>query len=183
MKKSILVALLLVLALLAGSTWVLARGHRGYGGHGYGHGRGDHDDAWGPVTTSNALYAAHCGGCHLAYPPQLLPAGSWKMLLDASADHFGNDLGLTDDDKAGLLDFTTANAADRSPLKISRRIMACLDGTTPRRITDIPYIRRRHHRLDPSLFARKGIGSLANCGACHPTAAACRFDDGTIPPQ
>lgn len=187
MRRRLPTLLASVLVLCLTAAWVLAKGHHGEGWHGNGQGKWGHDDR-GPgaaVVTTNDLYAARCGGCHFAYPPQLLPAGSWKLLLGATSDHFGQDLALNDADKAGLLDFTTANAADRSPLKSSHKIMGCLGGATPMRLTDVPYIQRKHRRLDPAVLARASIGSLANCAACHPGAAACRFDDDnvTIPPH
>jgi len=48
------------------------------------------------------------------------------------------------------------------------------------RITDIPYIRRKHHELDPALFNRESIGSLANCTACHITAEKGIYDDDDV---
>ena len=48
------------------------------------------------------------------------------------------------------------------------------------RITDIPYIRREHHELDPAVFKRVSIGSLANCIACHITAEKGIYDDDNV---
>jgi hypothetical protein len=48
------------------------------------------------------------------------------------------------------------------------------------RITDIPCIRREHHELDPAIFKRKSIGSMANCEACHITADKGIYDDDDV---
>jgi len=50
----------------------------------------------------------------------------------------------------------------------------------PMRIIDIPYIRREHHELDPALFKRESIGSMANCAACHLTAEKGIYDDHDV---
>ena len=50
----------------------------------------------------------------------------------------------------------------------------------PLRITDIPYIREKHHELDPAVFERESIGSLANCTACHLTAEKGIYDDDHV---
>ena len=58
--------------------------------------------------------------------------------------------------------------------------MRCLGGQVPIRITDIPYIRKKHHELDPAIFKRKSIGSLSNCIACHTTAENGIYDDDDV---
>ena len=50
----------------------------------------------------------------------------------------------------------------------------------PMRITDIPYIRRKHHELDSAVFNRESIGSSANCTACHITAEKGIYDDDDV---
>lgn len=39
-------------------------------------------------------YTQECGACHLAYPPGLLPAPSWKRLMGGLTQHFGTDASL-----------------------------------------------------------------------------------------
>jgi hypothetical protein len=58
--------------------------------------------------------------------------------------------------------------------------MRSLGNQVPMRITDIPYIRREHHEVDPAVFKRESIGSLANCIACHITADKGIYDDDNL---
>jgi len=48
------------------------------------------------------------------------------------------------------------------------------------RITDTPYIREKHHELDPEVLKRKSIGSLSNCIACHTTAEKGIYEDDNV---
>ena len=34
----------------------------------------------------NSIYADQCGACHFAYQPELMPAESWKQVLDGIDD-------------------------------------------------------------------------------------------------
>lgn len=35
-----------------------------------------------------SLYKSECSGCHIAYPPALLPAASWRVMMGNLQDHF-----------------------------------------------------------------------------------------------
>ena len=59
------------------------------------------------------------------------------------------------------------NGAEFSKAKIPQKIMQSLEGRIPLRITEIPYIVKKHRRISPEDFKRKPIGSFSNCGACH----------------
>lgn len=48
------------------------------------------------------------------------------------------------------------------------------------RITDVPYIREKHHELNPNIFNRESIGSLSNCMACHITAEKGVYQDDNV---
>lgn len=142
---------------------------------------GKHGDR-GLNAAVNQLYKETCGGCHLAYPPGLLPAGSWRRIVDGQSDHFEEDLGLSQADKRELLKFLEANAADTSSAKLSRKIMKSLAGQKPLRITQIAYIIHKHEDDDVprGAFQRKSVGGFANCVACHPGAAYGDFDDDRV---
>ena len=62
----------------------------------------------------------------------------------------------------------------------SEKIMRSLGNQVPMRISDIPYIREKHHELDPAIFKRESVGSLANCAACHITAEKGIYDDDDV---
>lgn len=151
------------------------------------HHKRDHDreDAWqqatpGQAQAAHAAYQANCGSCHWAFLPQLLPSGSWSRIMRSSNDHFGNDLALPEQTRKDLTAFLVANAADKTSWKIGRKIAKGLDGAEPTRVTELSYIRHKHAKLDPSVFRRKGVQSLANCVACHQGAPRGDFDDDHV---
>lgn len=184
--RSVMTKLAFLAALFLSPTLSLAGEHHGNGnGHGRGqdwshkHGKG-HQGGQGSAFVANDAYVAACGGCHWAYVPQLLPRASWETLLAGSEDHFGNALALSPQDKSVLSGYLSANAADTTSLKLGRKIMHSLNGAAPLRITEIPYILHKHRGISPAVLSRTSINSLANCIACHPSAASARFDDDNV---
>lgn len=129
---------------------------------------------------SNKLYESTCGSCHWAYIPQLLPSSSWSIILSSLNNHFGSEVSATDQDIDQIKQYVMANAADKTDMKIGRKIVRHLTGKPPLRITDIPYIRHKHNDIPQNVFARKGVQSFANCNACHPSAASGHFDDDSV---
>ena len=129
---------------------------------------------------SNTIYTDQCGACHFAYQPGLLPSESWRRILGDSENHFGETLDLDADAKEELNTYLTSNAANTSSSKLSQKIMRCLEGQTPLRITDIPYIRKEHHEIGQSVVNRPSVGSLSNCIACHSSADRGIYDDDRV---
>ena len=138
----------------------------------------DTNDHLKPVT--NQTYKETCGECHFAYQPELLPSESWLKILNQLDNHFGEGIETDPDTIKNILDDLTTNGAENSSAERSVKIMRCLGGQVPIRITDIPYIRKKHHELDPAIFKRKSIGSLSNCIACHTTAENGIYDDDDV---
>lgn len=148
---------------------------------GYGHKRKNtHDKGERSPTATNGIYAAACGGCHWAYAPQLLPKKSWENMVTSLDDHFGNKVVLSEQEKTVVRDYLLGNAADVSATKIGRKVMHSLGGATPSRVVEVPHIQRKHRKLASAVLARKGVGGLANCIACHPGAASLDFDDDSV---
>ena len=129
---------------------------------------------------SNSTYANQCGACHFAYQPELLPAASWKKILDSTDDHFGETVDLDEGDRLEISGYLASNAADKSSAKLAGKIMNCVGGMTPLRITDIPCIRKEHHEITPQTVQRKSVGSLSNCVGCHRTAESGVYDDDNV---
>lgn len=129
---------------------------------------------------SNAAYADQCGACHFAYQPELLPAAAWGNILEGIYDHFGASVALDEVVKSQISNYLTSNAADTSSAKLAGKIMRCLGSSAPARITEIPWIRKEHHEITSEVLQRKSVGSLANCIACHRTAASGEYDDDNI---
>ena len=127
------------------------------------------------AASSVVVYKTFCGQCHMAYPPDFLPAGSWLKILNATKNHFGTPLDLDSPTQSLLVRYLTDNGAEKSGSRMAYKIMASLEDQTPRRLTDVPYIRKKHRKISPEVFKRKSIGSFANCNACHPSAADWKF--------
>ncbi len=135
-----------------------------------------------PVDTKT--YSDECGSCHFAYPPGLLPSKSWAKLLDDKAlnDHFGENASLDKDTLNTIRTYALDNAADKSWYKRSRKIAnATEDGEAPLRITEVRYIKRKHHDIPEKMIkGNKDVKSLSYCNACHTKANEGIFDDSTV---
>lgn len=135
-------------------------------------------------AVDNKSYQEECSACHLAYPPGLLPAKSWQKLLDeqALADHFGEDASLDEDSLREIRTYALENAADKSYYKRSRKIaVATENGEAPLRITEVRYIKRKHHEIPAKMIkGNKDVKSLSYCDACHTEAKKGIFDSDTV---
>jgi hypothetical protein len=125
-------------------------------------------------------YKESCGNCHMAYGAYLLPEASWRKMLDTPDDHFGTEVTLDAEAKRQVADYLFTNAADRNGGKIGEKIVRHLDGQIPERISTLPYIQRKHRKIDPAVFSRPSVGGLHNCVACHRDAAKGDFDDDRV---
>jgi len=138
----------------------------------------DNDDHLRPVK--NQAYKETCGGCHFAYQPELLPSASWQKILGQLDDHFGEGLDIDSETLKNISDYLVKNGAEKSSAKRSVKIMRSLGNRVPIRISDIPYIREKHHELNPEIYNRKSVGSLGNCTACHTTAEKGIYEDDDV---
>jgi len=143
----------------------------------------DHDDDHESkylTPVNNDTFKQECGACHFAYQPGLLPSGSWEGILNALPSHFGEEVSLDQESKQIIGEYLRTNAAENSSAKRARKIVRSLNGQTPLRITETPYIQEKHHDLDTSIFSRQPIGSFSNCIACHTKAEEGNYDDDFV---
>lgn len=131
-------------------------------------------------VVNNAVYKEQCGSCHFAYQPELLPSGGWKKILAEPDKHFGESLNLNTETKAAITGYLETNAAEHSNTKIAAKIIKSLRGQIPIRITDIPYIQKKHRKIGSDTLKRKSIGSLSNCSACHKKAEQGNYDEDYV---
>ena len=132
------------------------------------------------TPVNNAAYADHCGACHFAYQPELLPSESWRKILEGTDDHFGETVDFDMEAREKISGYLTSNVANTSSSELSQKVMRYLDGQVPLRITDVPYIRKEHHEISPQVVKRPSVGSLSNCIACHRTADRGVYDDDWV---
>src|SRR5512138_1281281 len=98
------------------------------------------------AVSANPRWKAECGSCHLAYPPQLLPAQSWRRLMSQLDRHFGVDASLEPALAAEIGMFLERHAGS------GRRAQDPAQGL---RITQTPWFIHEHGRPR----------SAADCGA------------------
>lgn len=110
-------------------------------------------------TATNKTWQDECGSCHLAYPPKLLPAESWKALMNSLDRHFGSDAGVETQKAKEIEDFLTANAG--------RRKAQGADGKPELRITRTYWFLDEHDEIPAATWKHLQVRLAANCGACH----------------
>lgn len=141
---------------------------------------GDHRESKSFPSVTNETYKRSCGACHFAYQPGLLPARSWVKIIDSSSVHPGGDLTIDKKARSEIMNYLEQNSAEKSPSKRSRKILYSVGSDTPVRISEISYIKQKHRKIKQEVFARKAIGSRANCIACHRSAANGVYDDDDV---
>jgi hypothetical protein len=133
------------------------------------------------AAATDPQYKEECGSCHMLYPPGLLPARSWTVMMGGLKDHFGENASLEAGVKEKLTAFLTENAADRSDQRRSRKIAQSIpQKDSPLRFTETRYFLHKHDDVSAAVFKRKAIGSPANCVACHGRAEQGIFSEDEI---
>lgn len=119
----------------------------------------------------NAAYAAECGSCHVAYPPGLMPAASWRALMAGLDRHFGADASLEPRLARDIGAYLETHAATGK---------RAAGAATSLRITESTWFLRKHREVSAAAWKRPAVGGPANCAACHPAASAGRFDEHDV---
>ena len=117
----------------------------------------------------NARWQQECGACHLAFPPGLLPAESWRKVMAGLDRHFGTDASLPAGEAREIGDFLTRHASNRWRAP-----------TAPIAITKTAWFERKHDELAPAVWKRAAVKSPANCAACHPAADRGDFEEDRV---
>lgn len=128
----------------------------------------------------NALYKQECSSCHFLYQPWLLPARSWQALMGESDKHFGENLAFDAETSKELLAYLKANSSEKTNARWAQKITSSSEGMTPKKIMDVPWIKKEHREVGANVFKRPSIGSSSNCGACHTRGAEGNFDEDFI---
>jgi cytochrome c553 len=119
----------------------------------------------------NATWAKECSTCHVAYPPGLLPAQSWRKLMTGLDKHFGSDASLTSKEIEDVSGFLVANASNR-----------WASTNAPLRITEAQWFKSKHNagEIPPAIWKRASVKSASNCLACHAQADKGDFNERSI---
>jgi hypothetical protein len=133
-----------------------------------------------PRLTHKA-WQQECASCHLAYSPALLPRASWRRMMGGLEQHFGENASLDPATQADILRFLEANAADSGRSRMGDKVMRRMGANeAPLRITETRWFVKKHDEVPRATWARKSVGSAANCAACHRQAEKGVFDEDTV---
>lgn len=122
-------------------------------------------------SASNATWKAECGSCHLAYPPELLPAPAWRRMMAGLDRHFGTDASVDARTAAEIGAFLESNAG-------RGRKRGGDSGAL--RISETPWFQRKHDEVAASTWKNARVKSAANCSACHGGAERGDFDEHAV---
>jgi hypothetical protein len=132
----------------------------------------------------NSQYKSECGSCHFAYQPGLLPARSWKKMMEPASleSHFGENAELPNDDRLVISKYLVDNAADNISFGRSDSFSNSIkNNEVPLRISETRYFKRKHHELsDRVVKNNKLVGSYSACGKCHTQADAGSYDEHQV---
>ncbi len=124
------------------------------------------DEFFMPLVTDK-LVRKECGECHLTFHPVLLPAASWRKIMETLADHFGEDASMDAEPYEKVKAYLIANSArGRSNPE-----------NPPLRFTDLNYFQEGHREGDvESMIRDRNVKTWADCSACHRNAKHGYFD-------
>lgn len=134
------------------------------------------DDENKRMNINHPAYRSECGSCHIAFPPALLSANSWRTMMTGLDKHFGSDASLDAETAADITKFLVANSA--------RRETTAADGHPLLRISETGWFRKEHRDghdgITPGIFRSEAVKSAANCAACHRNAGDGNFSERDI---
>ncbi|TRZ98084.1 MAG: cytochrome C [Rhodocyclaceae bacterium] len=123
----------------------------------------------------NAAFEEECASCHMAFPPQMLHADSWRAMMGNLSRHFGSDASLDEKRRTAITDFLVAQSGGRKTgdTRDAR-------GKPLLRITETARFEKKHREIAAATWQRASIKSPANCTACHARAAAGDYNEHSI---
>ena len=116
-------------------------------------------------------YQQECAACHLAYPPAMLPAASWRRLMNDLPRHYGTDASL---DAAAVQEIGSWLGTHAGTYKRVR------EEPPQDRITRSAWFIRKHDEVPAATWKLPVVKSAANCAACHQGAEQGSFSERNI---
>ncbi|MGL5148442.1 MAG: hypothetical protein ACRC7Q_13260, partial [Plesiomonas shigelloides] len=127
----------------------------------------------------NGEYSAECGGCHMAYPANLLPAEKWRAITRNLSNHFGDNASLTPDVQARIEAYLTQYAGQNA--KVMNNNTPSVAALVPEKITEQAFFIRKHHQVPERMVqGNPKVGSFSQCSNCHNQAEKGIFDEDTV---
>lgn len=122
-------------------------------------------------AATNTKWKVECSACHIAYPPKLLPASSWKAMMGGLDKHFGTDASLDAASTTEILAFLQKSASSRKPEPSAKPQL---------RITETRWFQSEHDEVPVRLWKDPRVKSPSNCAACHTQAESGNFNEHNI---
>lgn len=119
----------------------------------------------------NAKWQQECSSCHIAFAPGLLPAESWRKIMEGLDKHFDTDASLTAEESKEITGFLVNNASNRWRAS-----------SAPLRITETGWFKSKHdaREVPPAAWKNPLVKSPTNCQACHTQAEQGDFSERNI---
>lgn len=137
----------------------------------YAHAEDDDDDEDRMPAVKSVLWQTECGSCHVAFPPRLLPAASWRAMMAGLDKHFGSDASLDEKSAREIGAFLEKNAG---------RNRHATSGEPILRITETRWFQREHDEVSDRTWKNPKVKSAANCAACHMEAESGNYSEHGI---
>lgn len=140
--------------------------------------QGGEGESWRPLaaTPGQDVYMSECGSCHVPYPPSLLSAKQWAVIMTRLNNHYGESAAMTPETARILSAYLQTNAG-RDDGSIATAESA---GRELPRITESAWFRDEHDEIGAEIFKRESIGNASNCGACHRGAEQGIYDEDGV---
>ncbi|MBK8399607.1 diheme cytochrome c [Propionivibrio sp.] len=130
------------------------------------------------APVSDPVVREECGSCHLAFPPSMLPASSWKRMMGELDKHFGADASVSPATAEHITRYLSENAADTGGQRYGSKLMRGVSvQNPPLRITELPKWVREHREISSKGWLRNNVRTKANCLACHADAERGYYDE------
>jgi len=123
------------------------------------------------LANTDPAWKTECGGCHVAYPPQLLSAPSWRTTMSGLDRHFGVDASVDAATAASIGAFLEANAARAGGKRSDPSAL---------RITETRWFRHEHADIAAATWSAPKVRSAANCSACHGGAESGDYSERSV---
>jgi cytochrome c553 len=135
------------------------------------HAEDDDDDEERMPAVKNVAWQTGCGSCHVAFPPSLLPAESWRAVMSGLDKHFGSDASLDAPTAREIGAFLDKNAGSNRHATLGKPIL---------RITETRWFVREHDEVSDRTWKNPKVKSAANCAACHTEAESGNYGERSI---
>lgn len=124
------------------------------------------------ASPRNPAYQQECSSCHVAYPPRLLSAASWRAVMGGLDRHFGTDASVDPATRDSLLRYLQANAGGRDTSANGKPLL---------RITETRWFVHEHsEELPRGIWRHPAVKSASNCSACHVQAEQGNYSERTL---